>query len=386
MSPVAPFSCIVDGSFDLRMNQIPVNGDKQIVSIRGAQVTRSIEDLRADRVKTYVAPIIPIAFLGICVAFVLAGFVSWLRDRPNLGMILLSLTISIVVLLSLAVALRRVALQGRVDVTGWLGITGVTVVATTLSITGHYNGNGVIQAMPYCSILAVSSVFFWPRDWQFAVAMVGMMGPPIMLLYAGDESRDIRFVFAQLAIYTVITCIALYFLMRYANHKNFALALEVEFRATHDGLTGLSNRAHWVDRATERLAAQEKGCQPCALLFIDVDGFKRFNDGSGHVAGDRYLIELANVLKGTLDDAELIGRFGGDEFVALLANPASGQAEAIAANIHKALKHTEGEEAGLTVSIGIAYRSPAETLDHLILRADAAMFAAKASDMNAVSM
>ena len=136
------------------MNQIPVNGDKQIVSFRGAQVTRSIEDLRADRVKTYVAPIIPIAFLGICVAFVLAGFVSWLRDRPNLGMILLSLTISIVVLLSLAVALRRVALQGRVDVTGWLGITGVTVVATTLSIIGHYNGNGVIQAMPYCSMPA----------------------------------------------------------------------------------------------------------------------------------------------------------------------------------------------------------------------------------------
>ena len=368
------------------MSQIPVNGDKQIATIRSAWVARSIEDLRADRVKTYVAPIIPIAFLGICVAFVLAGLVSWLRERPNLDMILLSLTVSIVMLLSLAVALRRMALQGQVNATGWLGITGVTVVATTLSITGHYNGNGVIQAMPYCSILAVTSVFFWPRDWQFAVAMVGMIGPPIVLLIAGDESRDIRFVFAQLALYTVIICIALYILMRYANHKNFALALEVEFRATHDGLTGLSNRTHWVDCATDRLAAQQKGKGSTVLLFIDVDGFKRFNDGSGHVAGDRYLIELANVLKGAIDETELIGRFGGDEFVALLANPASGQAEAIAASIHEALEQIEGDAAGLTVSIGIAHRRPAETLDHLILRADAAMFAAKASSANAVSM
>ncbi len=368
------------------MNQVFVNGDNQIATPRSAQVARSIEDLRADRVKTYVAPIIPIAFLGICVAFVLAGFVSWLRDRPNLDIILLSLTVAIVVLLSLSVALRRIALQGRVDATGWLGITGVTVVATTLSITGHYNGNGVIQAMPYCSILAVSSVFFWQRDWQFAVAMIGMMGPPIMLLYAGDESRDIRFVFAQLALYTVIICIALHILMRYANRKNFALALEVEFRATHDGLTGLSNRTHWVDRATDRLEGQETSRGSCALLFIDVDGFKQFNDGSGHVAGDRYLVELAKVLKGAIDDAELIGRFGGDEFVALLANPESGQAEAIAAGIHQALDHTEGEAAGLTVSIGIAYRSPSETLDHLILRADSAMFAAKASEAKAVSM
>jgi diguanylate cyclase (GGDEF)-like protein len=349
-------------------------------------VARSIEDLRADRVKTYVAPIIPIAFLGICIAFVLAGSVSWLRDRPNLGMILLTLAVSIVVLLSLAYALRQVALQGRVDATGWLGITGVTVVATTLSITGHYNGNGVIQAMPYCSILAVSSVFFWPRDWQFAVAMFGMIGPPIVLLYVGDENRDIRFVFAQLALYTVIICVALYLLMRYANQRNFALALEVEFRATHDGLTGLSNRTHWVDRATERLTAQEKGEGTCALLFIDVNGFKRFNDGAGHIAGDRYLIELANVLKGAIDETELICRFGGDEFVALIANTASGEVEAIAANIHEALEQIDGEAAGLTVSLGIAYRRPAETLDHLILRADAAMFAAKASDVKAVSM
>ena len=349
-------------------------------------MTRTIEDLHADRTRTFIAPIVPLAIVGVCIAFAIAALTSWLRDRPNLDMIVLISAVWIVVMLAMAYLIRRYALQGRIDATGLVGIAFVTFEAIGLSLIPCYNGNGVMQAMPFCAILAVTSVIFWVRSWQFSLALTGMLLPPLVLLMRTENDRDIKAIALQLAIYTAIICVALHLLIRRANLKTFALALEVEYRATHDGLTGLSNRTHWIDLATRSLESLETARGDCTLFFIDVDGFKQFNDRSGHAAGDHYLVQLATVLRATIDDAALIGRFGGDEFVALLPGAGSADANIIADQIHQALSSVDHDMAGLSASIGIAQWRPGETLDQLLRRADVAMFAAKASGVKAVSM
>lgn len=338
---------------------------------------RTIEDLHADRTRTFIAPIVPVAIIGVCIAFAIGALTSLLRDRPNLDKIVIISAVWIVVMLAMAWLIRRYALQGRIDATGLVGIAFVTFEAVGLSLLAHYNGNGVMQAMPYCALLAVSSVIFWIRSWHFALALLGSLTPPLVLLLRTDGSRDVEAIALQLAIYTAIICVAFHLLIRRANQKTFALALEVEYRATHDGLTGLSNRTHWIDLATRRLESLGTARGDCTLFFIDVDGFKQFNDRSGHAAGDHYLVQLATVLRETIDDAALIGRFGGDEFVALLPGAGSADASIIADQIHRDLSSVDHDMAGLSASIGIAQWRPGETLDQLLRRADIAMFAAK---------
>lgn len=340
-------------------------------------MTRTIEDLHSDRTRTFIAPIVPPGIVGVCIAFTIGALIAWLRNRPNIDKIVIVSTVWIVVMLAMAYLIRRFALQGRTDATGAVGIAFVTFEAIGLSLLAHYNGNGVMQAMAYCALLAVASVIFWIRSWHFALALIGILTPPVLLLLRTSGSRDVEALALQLGIYTAIICVALHLLMRRANQKTFALALEVEYRATHDGLTGLSNRTHWIELATRRIAALGATHGDCTLFFIDVDGFKQFNDRSGHAAGDHYLVQLATVLRETIDDSALIGRFGGDEFVVLLPGAERAEANDIARRIHDALSSVDHDTAGLSASIGIAQWRAGESLDQLLRRADVAMFATK---------
>jgi diguanylate cyclase (GGDEF)-like protein len=331
--------------------------------------------MRSDRVKAYNAIIVPPTMLLIAAALVIAFMANWLRGKPNLDKIGLSISITIAIIVSLAPVTRAVATRGLTHATGAIGVFYVSTLSVNLCVVAHYNENGVVQAMPLCTILAVASVFLWPREWHFALGMIGIMSPPLYLLFAFENSRDIRYIFAQLAMVTIITCIAFYLLIRHTNLKVFALALEVEYRASHDALTGLYNRAEWFDLAEKALADARRDGIPCSLLFVDIDEFKVLNDRQGHAAGDQMLKRIATVLTTTGRDGEIIGRFGGDEFMLLLPGfDAVGAAER-ADRIESAFNGT-GDR--LTASIGIAEWQPGEDLDLLVHRADEAMFAVKA--------
>lgn len=347
-------------------------------------MSRSIEDMRSDRVKAYNAIIVPPTMLLIAAALVIAFGANWLRDKPNLDKIAISISITIAIIVLLAPIMRAVATRGRTHATGAVGTVYVTTLAINLCVVAHYNGNGVVQAMPLCAILAVASIFFWPREWHFVLGMIGTMTPPVYLLFAFDNSTDIRYIFAQLALVTIITCIAFYLLIRYTNLKLFALALEIEYRASHDALTGLYNRAEWFDLAEEALAHSERADVPCTLLFIDIDKFKVLNDREGHAAGDQMLKRISVILRDTDRKGELIGRFGGDEFVLLMPGiDAQGAAER-AREIRSAFDRTPDLPVQITASVGIAEWEPGDDLDALVHRADEAMFMVKAQANAAV--
>jgi diguanylate cyclase (GGDEF)-like protein len=156
--------------------------------------------------------------------------------------------------------------------------------------------------------------------------------------------------------------------------------------ADADPLTGVLNRRAWTEAALGRL--EEGLARPIALLFLDLDHFKTLNDRNGHAAGDRALVAVAAALRDELRPSDLLGRFGGEEFVALLQGVDKENAVQVATRlcrrIHRLDVHVSPQGELLTVSIGVAMRTPADTLQSLTERADAAMYAAKLAGRNQV--
>ncbi len=155
-------------------------------------------------------------------------------------------------------------------------------------------------------------------------------------------------------------------------------------QATHDGLTGLPNRAYFLDRLRQALAHAGVAGAGCAVLFLDLDHFKRVNDQHGHDAGDRLLIAVAARLRGAVRPGDTLARLGGDEFVALVAPVAdAGVAEAVAGRLLAALIEPitiDGRGHAVTASIGIALGGPGHARpDELLRDADAALYRAKAA-------
>jgi diguanylate cyclase (GGDEF)-like protein len=155
----------------------------------------------------------------------------------------------------------------------------------------------------------------------------------------------------------------------------------IEYLAHHDPLTGLPNRAHFMEHLASRLAGGAS--THAALLFIDLDHFKRINDSLGHLVGDTVLQAVAHRIVQSVRPADLVGRFGGDEFVVLLADVADRRVvEELVQRVLVAVEApvpVQGQNIVVSPSIGVAMvphdgRLPSE----LIKNADTAMYVAKA--------
>ena len=161
--------------------------------------------------------------------------------------------------------------------------------------------------------------------------------------------------------------------------------MQVQFAhaATHDQLTGLPNRALVLDRITEVLVDAEKSGRRAAVLFCDVDHFKEINDTLGHAAGDQLLTEIGHNLASTARHRDIVGRFGGDEFV-LVAYPipTEAKATALAERVMRTVRRPVelcGEPVVASLSIGVALSGPDDTADSILAAADQALYLAKAA-------
>ncbi|MFK2901246.1 diguanylate cyclase [Dyella jejuensis] len=162
----------------------------------------------------------------------------------------------------------------------------------------------------------------------------------------------------------------------------------VRVLADRDALTNLLNRRAWTEAANRMLAEATNAEQPIAMLFLDLDHFKLLNDRQGHVAGDRALMAVAEVLSNELRPTDLLGRYGGEEFIAMLHGVNQEQAVHVATRlcrrVHRLEIPVDQNELLLSVSIGLAMRSLGDTLETLIERADQAMYYVKLHGRNQV--
>ena len=158
--------------------------------------------------------------------------------------------------------------------------------------------------------------------------------------------------------------------------------------AREDGLTGLANRRHFNDSFMIEWERARREQQSLALIFVDVDHFKAYNDQHGHLAGDYALCLVAHTLRNQLRPKDSMARYGGEEFVILLPEIDAEEARSIGERLRQSLEQVSsfyspiGILPGVTVSIGMAPMKPQDSLESLIARADCALYQAKQHGRN----
>ncbi|WP_413043735.1 diguanylate cyclase [Pseudomonas sp. YJ42] len=166
---------------------------------------------------------------------------------------------------------------------------------------------------------------------------------------------------------------------------------ELQRLSSTDRLTGLFNRGHWEEMLRQDYARHRRYDRNAALVMFDIDHFKRINDSYGHQAGDAVIQRAAELIRQSMRDADIAGRYGGEEFVVLLPDTDSEGAVTFAERLRQSIEAHEviheGRSIHFTVSLGIADLSqPTSGYAQLIERADSAMYMSKSAGRNQVSL
>jgi diguanylate cyclase len=178
-------------------------------------------------------------------------------------------------------------------------------------------------------------------------------------------------------------CVAFDISSMRVGERSLRLARDGALRAAQiDALTGISNRAHVMQQLDKRLEQLRQSQQPCGLVMLDLDHFKRVNDTYGHQAGDVVLVHFARLVEATLRREDGFGRLGGEEFMLLLPNvtvEALGHAiTRVLDKVRTAHPLADVPEFGYRCSAGVTLLNPNQDAAHNMRRADAALYAAKA--------
>lgn len=182
--------------------------------------------------------------------------------------------------------------------------------------------------------------------------------------------------FAYLALFYVITVTRA--------HKRLARM------ATTDSLTGLFNRRHMIALTEKELARHHRSPSNLTFMLMDIDYFKQVNDQYGHDIGDRVLGGVSQMLTDSMREQDFIGRWGGEEFLAVLPETDIEQAAVSAERIRKAIEslviESDGKLINVTISIGITQYRAEELLSNAIARADHALYEGKSAGRNRVEV
>ena len=172
--------------------------------------------------------------------------------------------------------------------------------------------------------------------------------------------------------------------------RSAQLQHETRRLAITDGLTGLYNRRHFSQQLDEHLRRSIRYDEPLGLILLDVDHFKLVNDGFGHLAGDRALQAISDVLRVSVRDSDLVARIGGEEFVVLLMRADREFSMSVAERLRSGIEdlrltETTGEIVGLTASLGVAF-FPDDGPDQqsMMHAADEALYQAKSMGRNRI--
>jgi len=171
----------------------------------------------------------------------------------------------------------------------------------------------------------------------------------------------------------------------YWNRKLQRLNRELERLSITDRLTGLYNRMRLDECFDREIRRSQRYPQPFSIILLDIDHFKLINDTHGHQTGDQVLVAVASRLRENLRQTDVIGRWGGEEFMILCPETDVDGATTLAENLRQHLAETPMPPAGLvTASFGIASYAPGDQPQDMVSRADRALYAAKRSGRNRV--
>lgn len=220
------------------------------------------------------------------------------------------------------------------------------------------------------------------------VAIIMLLLPTTIHLAHGNGHVEHAIAEGNLLAVAIASMMFLGFFIDHIQRKIFKLSRELRYTATHDILTGVYNRFRVLEVLDHELKRIERLERPVAVLCIDIDHFKSINDTYGHPAGDQVLRALSKRIAGEIRGSDTFGRIGGEEFLVIMPEtnlPAAQEmAERLRLIAEAAAVDWHGIPVRCTISIGVAQLRRGEDADSLILRADAALYRAKANGRNRV--
>lgn len=161
-----------------------------------------------------------------------------------------------------------------------------------------------------------------------------------------------------------------------------------ETEARTDALTGLPNRRHFLEELTRDIAQADRHDIPLTIISVDIDYFKDINDRYGHAAGDEALSRVGGILRTYIRTGDIAARTGGEEFALACLNTGNREARKLAERLSRDMNSTiinyQDESFQITVSVGLAMREPGDRLDHLLRKADMALYRAKQNGRNRI--
>jgi len=268
----------------------------------------------------------------------------------------------------------------------------VGLVAFLLSALGiDIRLYGSFMAVIVGGTLLLLHVYYPQFVAELPVATVGLVVYAVMLLIRslGEHRRTLEWVRSRLTQrilmdqlnQTIQQELAMHEALRIKSTELEAANRKLNELAIHDGLTGAFRRGYIEGELRRIVKGAQRKPSEFSVMLLDIDFFKRVNDEHGHSVGDDVLRSMAKLVQATLRENDLFGRWGGEEFIALM--PDTGMAAAVdaAERVRKAIHTLQFAGArgpfGVTVSIGVAQLEPEETADSLTHRVDKALYAAK---------
>lgn len=251
------------------------------------------------------------------------------------------------------------------------------ISSTAISVYGLFGAAALHPA--FTSIPAERAVAGSERPWLRTALLCAavLTGPALLLAQAWRyDSRvpDAAAIAVGCAVIFGLVVVRLQALVGRVHAQSITLSRQAErlrALAAQDGLTGLANRRAWDGLLPEGLKRARRDGQPTTIAMIDIDHFKRYNDTNGHQAGDRLLKAAAAAWALQLREVDQLARYGGEEFVALLPGCSADEAA------HALRRLRDVTPDGQTFSAGIAQWDGEEPSEHLVARADAALYQAK---------
>jgi diguanylate cyclase (GGDEF)-like protein len=211
----------------------------------------------------------------------------------------------------------------------------------------------------------------WHPDDVLLVPLYGHRGGLVGILSVDDPADG------QRPIPETITVLEIFATQAATAIENARLYAEMERQALTDNLTGLANQRHFMMHLAQHIAWSEREHHGLTVLALDIDHFKSYNDNFGHLAGNVVLRQFANVVRQTVRSSDLVARWGGEEFFALLPHSTLEGALEVAERIRNAVKNHPFPHRQISVSIGVATFIPGMADQDLLVATDEALYRAK---------
>lgn len=253
----------------------------------------------------------------------------------------------------------------------------IVCAISALAAVSSLSVSGIIWSLPVFAMFPILVGAFSPRRWHLLVCVLSCLIIPLSGLFLRDVERIVWINYALYLVIATMFTLILQFSAEKSRRAQFMLEIQLKQDAHTDTLTGMLTRRRFYELARPLLEKAASRKVPVSILFADLDHFKSINDRLGHEAGDLVLHDTADALRMMMGPDDLLGRFGGEEFVALLPGVGAEDAKRVAARMLVAVSGRQALGTPLSISIGVSTVGAGESLKNVLRRADSALLEAK---------